>query len=303
LKSDREYARTVVHEFSIITTENALKFGTLSRSAGHYDFSDADLIVDFAEKHGLQVRGHTLLWHSQLPAWLLKHQPTRSELVDILTTHVDTVVRRYAGRIAAWDVVNEALGPDGRFRDNLWYRTIGPEYVDLAFSAARSADPKAQLFYNDYGLEATDPHSEAIYALLSDLRRRNVPVDGVGLQMHLALGELPDLQSLPNRIKRLGGLKLQLAVTEFDVRLALKDPPSKEQFERQATVYRKVLRSCISSGACSSFVFWGFTDRHSWVPHFFPNQGAALLFDEEYRPKPSYLAALEELSRTDNVSD
>jgi endo-1,4-beta-xylanase len=296
LKGDHDYARTLVREFNLITPENSLKFGVLSPSRGHYNFSEADLLVDFAEAHDMQVHGHVLLWHVQLPHWLLKYKPTRSELIEILTSHVRTVVGRYAGRVASWDVVNEAIASDGQFRDNLWHRTIGPEYLDLAFAAARSADPHARLFYNDYGIEATGPQTDAIYNLLVDLRHRQVPVDGVGLQMHLALEHLGDLEGMSAKLKKFADLNLRVAITELDVRIPTNVHPTVDQLAIQATVYRQVLRSC-QQAACSTLVFWGFTDCHSWVPHFFPNHGAALLFDEEYRPKPSYSALHDELAQ------
>ncbi len=297
LKNDPEYARAVAREFNVITPENALKFGVLSRSRGHYDFSDADALVDFAEKHGMQIHGHALLWYAQLPEWLVNGKPTRTELIDILTTHVTTVVGRYAGRIASWDVVNEAIATDGTLRDNVWHRIIGPEYLDMAFAAAHSADPKAQLFYNDYGIEATEQHADAVYELLRTLRGRQVPIGGVGLQMHLTLDHLSAVNRLPSMLARLADLGLPVAVTEFDVRMKMSGHPTAEQLATQASVYREVLRSCLTAQGCSTLVVWGFTDRHSWVPHFFPNQGAALLWDEEYQPKPSYHALAEELMR------
>ncbi len=296
LKADPDYARILVRDFNLITPENSLKFGVLSPVRGHYNFSEADMLVDFAEAHGMQVHGHVLLWHLQLPHWLLKYKPTRSELIEILTSHVRTVVGRYAGRITSWDVVNEAIASNGQYRDSLWYRTIGPDYLDLAFAAARSADPHAMLFYNDYGIEATGAQTDAIYKLLVDLRRRQVPVDGVGLQMHLALDDLCDLESVSAKIQNFADLNLRVAITELDVRIPTNVHPTADQLAMQANVYRQVLRSC-QQAACSTLVFWGFTDRHSWVPHFFPNHGAALLFDEEYRPKPSYRALHDELAQ------
>lgn len=297
LKNDPEYARTVAREFNVITPENALKFGVLSPSRGHYDFSGADAIVEFAENHGMEIHGHPLLWYAQLPEWLVNGKPTRTELIDILTTHVTTVVSRYAERIASWDVVNEAIAADGTLRDNVWHRVIGPEYLDLAFAAAHSADPKAQLFYNDYGIEATEQHTEAVYELLRNLRRRKVPIHGVGLQMHLTLDHLSAINRLPSMLTWFADLGLPVAVTEFDVRMKVSGHPTPEQLATQAVVYREVLRSCLAAQGCSTLVTWGFSDRHSWVPHFFPNQGAALLLDEEYQPKPSYHALAEEFMR------
>ena len=150
LRDEPAYAETLGREFSMLTPENAMKFGLVHPDRDRYDFTDADYIVDFAEAHGMQVRGHNLVWHFQLPTWLTEGTWTRDELIAILHEHITTVVGHYRGRVAAWDVVNEAVGDDGSLRDTIWLRGIGPEYVDMAFRWAHEADPDALLFYNDY---------------------------------------------------------------------------------------------------------------------------------------------------------
>ena len=187
LRSDPVYAQILAQEFNMLTAENALKFGPLRPSRDSYDFSAADILVQFAQDHDMQVRGHTLVWHNQLPDWLTQGTFSREELSAILKEHILTVVGRYRGKIAAWDVVNEAVGDNGQMRDTFWLRGIGPEYLDLAFQWAHEADPQAKLFYNDYNGEGLGSKSDAIYRLLKELLQRRVPVDGVGLQMHLTL--------------------------------------------------------------------------------------------------------------------
>jgi len=296
LQWDPQYANTVRREFNVITTENALKFAVVAPKRGQYNFSDADAIVDFAEANRMEVRGHVLVWHSQLPQWLANGALTRSGLVEILTTHIADVVGRYSGRIAAWDVVNEAVGSDGAFRESIWYKMIGKEYVDLAFRAARSADPTARLYYNDYGIEASDEHAEGIYELIRDLKQRDIPVDAVGLQMHVDMNESKRIERLPAAIGRLRTLGLEAAVTELDVRMNVQEHPTAEHLARQAAIYRQVLRFCLQTPRLEACVLWGFTDRHSWVPHFFPDQNHAAIFDENYCRKPAYDALAEELA-------
>jgi endo-1,4-beta-xylanase len=299
LQNDPQYGRIIEREFDVITPENALKFGVLSERRGHYDFSHADAIVAFAEARNMRVRGHALLWYEQLPAWLTEANASRSELIDILMNHVATLVRRYAGRIDVWDVVNEAINADGTFRNNIWHRTIGPEYIDFAFTAARMADPNVRLFYNDYGVESTPQHAESVYRLLRDLRARHIPVDGVGLQMHLTVDDLNEIDRLPSVLAKLRELELGIAITEFDVRVKLEGREMTEQLKVQAEIYRQTLRCCLAAENCDTLVLWGFTDRHSWVPHFYPNQGAALLLDEEYQRKPAYTALASEFTRAE----
>jgi len=296
LQWDRQYAQTLGEEFNVITPENEMKFGVVSPERGRYDFSAADAIVEFAEAKRIGVRGHVLVWHAQLPHWLVAGSLTRSALVRIMTDHITVLVGRYAGRITGWDVVNEAIGPDGKFRDSVWYQGIGPEYVEIAFRAARAADPSARLFYNDSGIESTDQHLDAVHELLRELKRRAVPVDGVGLETHLDMDEPNGVEKLAWAMNRLGALGLEMAVTELDVRMTAHGHPTAEQLATQAHLYRLVLRACLGSSNCDTCVLWGLTDRHSWVPHFFPGKNAALIFDENYRKKAAYQALAEELA-------
>jgi len=151
LQSEALYAQTLAREFSVVTPEDAMKFGPLYPDRDRYDFSDADTIVDFAEAHGMQVRGHTLVWHGQLPCWLTEENWRRNELSEILRQHIMTVVGHYRGRVVVWDVVNEAIADDGSLRDTIWLQKIGPEYIEMAFRWAHEADSGTRLFYNDYG--------------------------------------------------------------------------------------------------------------------------------------------------------
>ena len=193
----------------MLTPENAMKFGLVHPEPDRYDFADADYIVGFAEAHGMQVRGHNLVWHFQLPTWLTEGTWTRDELIDILHQHITTVVGHYRGRVAAWDVVNEAIADDGSLRDTIWLRGIGPEYIDMAFRWAHEADPDALLFYNDYAGEGLGAKSDAIYALVQGLLERGVPINGVGLQMHVSLRWSPQPQDVAANMERLGALGLR----------------------------------------------------------------------------------------------
>jgi endo-1,4-beta-xylanase len=297
LRDEPLYADTLAREFSMLTPENAVKFEPVHPEPDRYDFSDADFIVDFAEAHGMRVRGHTLVWHNQLPGWLTEGTWTRDELIDVLREHIMTVVGHYRGRVAAWDVVNEAVADDGSLRDTIWLRGIGPDYIDMAFHWAHEADPDALLFYNDYAAEGLGPKSDAVYALVQGLLERGAPINGVGLQMHVSLGSPPDPEAVAANMARLGALGLQVHVTEMDVRTQDGTGTPDERLAAQAGVYRAVMDVCLSSGDCKAFVTWGFSDRHSWIPGHTGNPDAPLLFDESYRPKPAYYAIMDALAR------
>lgn len=281
-----DYAHTIKQEFNILTTENALKFGPVHPDPYAYSFGDADYIINFAESQGMKIRGHTLVWHQQLPNWITQGKYTREEWINILREHIITIVGRYKGRIYAWDVVNEAVNDDGTLRDNIWMRNIGPEYIELAFRWAHEADPQALLFYNDYGAEGLGVKSDAVYNLIKGLLENGVPVHGVGLQMHVSVENPPAPSEVLANIKRLNDLGLVVHITEMDVRV--RTPPQWEDLVRQAEIYRDILKVCLSAGNCKVFVMWGFTDEYSWIPSYFSGYGAALIFDESYRPKPAY---------------
>lgn len=295
LQNDPAYARILSREFSMLTPENALKFDSVHPDRNTYDFSDADAIIAFAESHGMKTRGHTLVWHEQLPSWLIEGRWTRDELIAILREHITTVVGRYRGRVAAWDVLSEAIDDDGSHRDTFWLRGLGPDYMELAFQWAHEADPAALLFYNDYGGEGAGPKADAIYALARGLVQKGVPIHGVGLEMHVGQDWHPAPAEVAANMQRLADLGLQAHITEIDVKI--RNPATERDLVAQARIYRKMLEVCLSADNCKSFTFWGFTDRYSWIPEFFPGWDSALIFDRSYRPKPAYREILNSLRK------
>jgi endo-1,4-beta-xylanase len=301
LDGDERYGAILAREFNALTPENAMKFRNLAREEGLYDFREADQVVTFAREHSMAVRGHTLVWHQQLPDWLTEERYTPDEIETILRQHIATVVARYREDVHAWDVVNEAFDDDGSLRDTIWLRTIGPGYIAKAFRWAHEADPEARLFYNDYSAEGMNPKSDAVYRMLGELVQEGVPVHGVGLQMHLVLGGGPAPDEIARNISRLSGLGLEVAVTEMDVRIPR--PVTVEKLEEQAKVYGNILEIVLSEDAVNELTLWGFTDRHSWIPRWFPATDAGLIFDEEFAPKPAYHALRERLAAAEPAGE
>ncbi len=287
LRNDATYADLVAAEFQSVTTENALKMEVLRPSRASFDFSDADAIVDFAQGRGLAVRGHVLLWHRQVPGWLEAGDFSREELLAILREHIQTVVGRYRGRIAAWDVVNEALLEDGSYRPTLFYNVIGAEYIDLAFQWAHEADPDALLFYNDYGAEEQNAKSDAVYALLTRLRQRGIPVHGVGMQMHLNATQPLNLYSVAANVGRLEALGLRVEITELDVSVGAS--PDAAQLAAQNSVYFNLGALCRALRGCAGLTVWGVSDAGSWI-NTPQSPDAPLLFDVAYERKAAYFA-------------
>ncbi len=286
LAAEPEYARVLGASFNQVTPENVMKFGLIHPSPGYYDWGPADALVKFAEDHGMRVHGHTLLWHQQLPPFIEDPKLTPADATKAMEEHIAAVVGRYKGRIAEWDVVNEAIDDNARPRDSVWRRLVGPDYIEKAFRLAHAADPAAKLFYNDYNGEEMNAKSDAIYTMLRDLKQRGVPIDGVGLQMHITLAGPPDAKQVAENIRRLSDLGLLVHISEMDVRQPI--PPDTAALKRQGRAYREILQVCLAAPNCTEFTTWGFTDKHSWVPDFFPGFGDALLFDDQYKPKPAY---------------
>lgn len=297
LRDDASYRELLAREFNALSSENAMKFEPLSPRRNVYDFTDADRLINFAKDHNMQVHAHVLVWHSQLPKWLTEGKFSRDELIEILKNHIQTVVGHFRGKVAAWDVVNEALTDEGTLRNTIWSQGIGPEYIAMAFRWAHEADPNVSLYYNDYNGEGLGTKSDAIYNLVKTLKVKGVPIQGVGMQMHTGVGWAPPPRDVIDNINRLGQLGLDVHISEMDVQIQKATGTESEKLTSQARIYSQIMGACLSTKACKSFTVWGLTDKHSWVPGFTGQPDAPLLFDGSYRPKPAYYALLEVLKK------
>lgn len=289
----------------MVEAEDVMKWWVVRRTQGAFDFREADQVVAFAHAHNMKVRGHCLVWDNDNPAWLKQGKFTSAQLSDLLHEHIDTVMKHLAGQVFAWDVVNEAFDQSGQVKDSIWYNRPGiglagkqTAYVEQAFRWAHEADPNALLFYNEGQGESLNRKSDAIYTMVKDFKRRSVPIDGVGLQMHIS-NLVFDAAGVTANIARLTALGLQVHITELDVAVPI-DPSGQatsENLRKQADIYHGVVRSCLENPGCTAIQTWGFTDKYSWiVSHSHGTEGAALLFDRFYKAKPAYSAMLEEIS-------
>ncbi|MGV9560002.1 endo-1,4-beta-xylanase [Streptomyces sp. NPDC003401] len=285
--TDTAYTEILGDEFDMITPGNGMKWYATEPQQGVFDFSAGDEIVDLARANHQRVRAHTLVWHSQLPGWLTEREWTAPELRAVLKNHIQTEVRHYRGKVYSWDVVNEAFNEDGTYRETVFYRTLGPGYIADALRWAHQADPKAKLYLNDYNVEAVGPKSDAYHALAKELKAQGVPLHGFGLQAHLAL-QYGYPASLEDNLRRFGRLGLDTALTEVDVRMQL--PATEEKLAQQADWYRDLTEACLAVRRCAGVTVWDYTDKYSWIPDFFPGEGAALPWDERLAPKPAYHA-------------
>jgi len=300
-----------------------MKWESLEPTQGTYNWGPADDLVNFAARNHQLVRGHVLVWHSQLPTWLTDGVTAGTintdQLRALLKKHITDVVTHFKGKIWQWDVVNEAVSdpwdsPSTIHLKAFWAEHLGAGYIADAFRWARAADPKALLFYNDYNLESfgdggTGDKVQFVYNMVKQLRADNVPIDGVGSQGHLATqyGNYTVFQ-VADTLKRFTDLGLATAFTEVDARNLTNnaDDPTKpangadvnSRDQASAYNYDVLLQACLSNRHCLSFTVWGFTDKHSWVPGWFksPAEGSACLWDANYNGKKSLATVQADLA-------
>lgn len=290
---EERYAGTLAREFNFLTPENHMKWGVIHPAPERWNFAPADRLVEFAERRGMKVKGHTLVWHQQLPDYVTKDLGPDA-LRAALHEHIRTLVGRYRGRIAAWDVVNEAVDDRAGLRRTLFLEQLGEGYIAEAFRVAHEADPAAVLIYNDFGAEGLGGKSDRVYALVRGLKAAGVPIHGVGLQMHISAAAFPPPEEIAANVRRLAALGLKVNISEMDVRIRDLPGPPAARLEGQRRVYRDILAACRREPGFMGVTFWGFTDAHSWIDSFFAPDDP-LLFDEQYRPKPAYAGVLEAL--------
>jgi endo-1,4-beta-xylanase len=308
LNQEADLGRLVAEQCSILVPEACLKWLALRPAPEQFDFSDADAYVAFGQAHGQKLRGHTLVWHTALPKWF-KAYANPANAQELLENHIHRVVERYAGKIESWDVLNEAILPEqeqpGSLRKTPWLQMLGPNYIDMAFKAARAADPKVKLFYNDYGCEDAGgiavTKRAAILALLKGMKERGVPIDGFGFQSHLAGKEnwrsTPGLREFAGEVAALG---LELYITELDV--TDKNLPADIAMRDRlvAEVYRRYLDEMLAEPAVKAVLCWGISDRHTWLERFAPRKDhlpvRPLPFDDQMRPTPVFDAIAQALS-------
>lgn len=300
LIADPRYRALVERECRVATPEGELKWNAIDRDRG-YDFHRAEAIQAMLAPSNVRLRGHTLVWHNGLPRWaeiaLSSAETGRRTMIH----HIRTVMPAWRGRIDSWDVVNEALDPeqaDG-LRRSPAFRGIGPEYVELAFRIARETAPTAELVYNDYGLEGTDAGSQAkrraLLRLIEQLKRRDTPIDAVGLQAHLSLEQDFEQSAYAEFVRDLSALGVDVHVTELDVSdhstetAAVRDRRIADRTER-------FLDAVLDTPRARAVVTWGLTDLYSWLNdwgHYYRHDltpARALPFDDSYQAKPMAIA-------------
>ncbi len=327
-KSLKTHNTLLQQHFNGLTTENEMKFESLQPTKGNYTFEVADELVNFAVENDMTVRGHALVWHRQTPEWVFTDsdgEPRNAEdVLSTMTNHISTVVAHFKGRVAIWDVVNEAITDKGELRsghevnadqNSLWFERTGARYIEEAFRAAHKADPSAKLFYNDY-YNYLPTRRDATYELIKDLLSRGIPIHGIGLQAHLNTrpSVIPTHQSyyqtidnIERAIQKYASLGLEVQITELDMSMytgGQKYTPNDyftketlpaqllyEQAERYQALFAMLRRN---SNVITSVTFWGIADDNTWLSEFDSGRkDFPLLFNEEHKPKPAFFSILD----------
>ncbi|MDQ8204140.1 endo-1,4-beta-xylanase [Pelagicoccus sp. SDUM812003] len=299
-----QHAELLLKHFASVTADNAMKWSSLQPTEGNFNWGPADTIADFARDNGLLLRGHTLVWHSQVPDWVFEDSSgnpltpgdpdDRALVIERMRTHITAVMERYADVVTDWDVVNEVIDSNqpGGLRISPWLEIVGPEFIDLAFQFADEVGTGAGLYINDYS--TTNPAKrDALKAVVQGLLDRGVPVDGVGHQMHMNV-EYPPLDLIRQTLETFAEMGLDNQVTELDISAYTNStdtsPVSQETLIEQGYRYRDIFELYRElSDIISTITLWGMADDNTWLKTFpITRDDKPLLFDEDLQAKWAY---------------
>lgn len=293
------YYNITASQFNRISPENCMKFEYIHPNQNQYYWDEMDSLVQFCKTYSKSIHGHTLIWHKQLPEWVLNFSGDESAWESLLKDHIQTIMLRYKQNIYSWDVVNEAFNEDGTLRNSIWRTKLGDRYIELAFQYAREADPNAKLFYNDYNLESNPNKRTAVLQYFDNMKNRGIEIDGIGMQMHVSLYS-PDVNDIALSFQEITEHGYLLHISELDIAINIYkklEYPSKEKFLQQADYLGKIVANYNQLNKQYQFgiTFWGVSDADTWLVNFYNRPEYPLLFDNLYAPKSAYCKLLDVL--------
>lgn len=299
---------TLSQEFNYMTPDNAMKWDATEGSEGGFNYGAADAIVNAAKQKGIKVKGHCLVWHSQLPSWV-SNSKGKDRVLGIMKKHIETVMGHFGSNVYAWDVVNEAILTDSdvgsgnaRMRPSVFYTQIGPDFIEQAFKIAREyADSHnmkdMKLYYNDYSIDADNDKSKFAHTMIKGWVDKGVPIDGVGFQMHIGPpNNIPTAAAVESNMKFYADLGLEVLISEWDINLC----GNKVTKDQQLQLYHDITKACVNQPKCVAITWWGVNDSESWLNGF---QGSlcngsssqSLLFNNNQK-KDTYTQVLNALN-------
>ena len=290
--TDTNAVKLIKQHFNSIVAENVMKSMIIHPAEDHYNFASADTIVNFAHENGMEMIGHCLIWHSQLAKWFCVDKDGKPVTPEVLKQrmkdHITTILTHYKGKIKGYDVVNEAILEDGSYRKSPFYEILGEEFIPLAFQYAHEADPDAELYYNDYGMEWNNFKHDNILDLVNRLVKDGAEIDGIGLQTHTDVSR--NVSHIENAIRDAGNTGLMVHVSEMDVDLFVDDytgPVTQELLQQQSDRFAAASRALLNlpSNKIFGLTTWGVSDNQALTSE---GDQYSLLFDENYQPKLAY---------------
>ena len=290
-------------QFNAVVAENEMKFDATEPSENTFSYDKGDKMIKYAQENGMRVRGHALAWHSQVPGWVSNYSGQKDKLLAVLKNHIENVVGHWKGKIAEWDVVNEAVNDDNnhgwRSNGSVWFEGIGAEFLDSAFVWAHAADPDAELCYNDYAIEWGLGNGSKAGFVLEQVKRwkeNGIPITCVGTQTHIEISHETTPQNVRAFAKELAKLDIKLNITELDIGFPKGSAGQLGQsdYEKQGPLYRQFMDVFLEEPNMGEFVIWGLTDAHSWLDN---SQGKTegLLWDKQYKAKPAFDSVMASL--------
>nr|WP_320117419.1 endo-1,4-beta-xylanase [uncultured Marinifilum sp.] len=299
-KLNGSYDELYKNEFSSITAEYEMKMNITHPTQDSYDFGPADAIVDYAQENGINVHGHSLIWHNSTPDWVSNFQGSDQEFEDMIEEYITKVVTRYKGKVTSWDVVNEAFEDgSGQLRNSIYRQRMGDDYIAKCYQFVRAADPDVLIFYNDYSMVSDQTKQNAVFAMADDFIARDIPIDGLGFQLHIQY-DYPAKADIEAAVQKVVDRNLLMHFSELDIRVNPNNDLTSLTNERslaQKAKYKEMVEilKSIPEESAYALTVWGLIDSESWLINFYGQQDWPLLFDSKFEKKDAYYGFLEGL--------
>ncbi len=302
LKNDTTARKIIQKDFNSLTAENCMKMYAVQPKQDSFVWKKTDYLVEFCRQNDIRLHGHALNWYLSTPKWVKAYNGDSSALEQILKNHIQTYAGRYKGKVASWDVVNEALADEtGGYRSCVWFDELGKDYVARSFKYARQADPDVKLFYNDYYLESDTAKLETCLKMIDEFQQKNIPIDGIGLQFHLYIDH-PSIDAIENALEEFTKRDLLIHISELDITFNHhRSEPKYHQFTDSMAMVQKqryfeivdAYQRIVPKEQQYGISVWGFLDKYTWIRSFFDIPAWPCLYDDDYQAKPAYFGFLK----------